>query len=313
MKIIVTGAAGFIGSHLCEHLSEQGHDVLGIDCFTDFYSVALKKQNAQDLKRKGIPILPLDLCGADLNGALKDVDNIYHLAAQPGLSATTTFSTYARNNITATYNLLEAARNQATLKCFIYISTSSVYGKYATSPEDAPAMPTSYYGVTKLAAEQLVLSYCRTGKIPACSLRLFSVYGPRERPEKLYSRLIKCILEDAEFPLYQGSELHTRSYTYIDDVMHGFLSVLKRLDQVSGEIFNIGSDIEITTGRGIEIVEEILGRQARKIIQPARLGDQLKTHANIEKARRILNYNPQTKPEDGLRLQIEWYKKTFLR
>ncbi|HUT24205.1 MAG TPA: NAD-dependent epimerase/dehydratase family protein [Sumerlaeia bacterium] len=309
MKILVTGAAGFVGSHLAERLSERAHDVVGLDCFSDYYPRVLKELNAREVSEKGAPVLELDLAADDLGPALDGVEVVYHLAAQPGISATTPFRDYIRNNIDATFRLLEAAKNLPTLRCFINVSTSSVYGAHATDSEETAPKPTSYYGVTKLAAEQLVLSYSREQGFPATSLRLFSVYGERERPEKLYPKLIRAILEKREFPLYKGSETHSRSFTYIGDIIAGFISVLENLDDCLGEIFNIGSDIEITTGEGIRIVEEIMGEKAKRKIVPKRPGDQLRTHANIDKARRILGYSPKVAPEEGLRAEVEWYRE----
>ena len=308
MRILVTGAAGFIGSHLAEKLAAMGHDVIGLDCFTDYYALALKKLNASEVTASGVPILNLDLAEADLSSAVDDVRIIYHAAAQPGIAATVPLETYVRNNISATHRLLEAALKAPALKCFINVSTSSVYGAHATDTEDTPPKPTSYYGVTKLAAEQLALAYWREKALPACSLRLFSVYGPRERPEKLYPRLIRSILEDTEFPIFEGSENHSRSFTYVHDIIAGFVAVLDHLDAVPGEIFNIGSDTVETTGEGIRAVETILGKKARKTILPKRPGDQLRTRANIEKARRILNYAPATKLKEGLTHEIAWYR-----
>ena len=158
----------------------------------------------------------------------------------------------------------------------------------------------------------LALSYHRTRSLPACSLRLFSVYGPRERPEKLYSRLIRAILEDIKFPLFEGSESHVRSYTYVGDAVEGLIASLQNLDRCIGEILNIGTDTTITTGEGIRIVEEIIGRRARIAQTPKRAGDQLQTHANIQKARRLLDYNPTMGPKEGLARQVEWYRRKVL-
>jgi nucleoside-diphosphate-sugar epimerase len=312
MKILVTGAAGFIGSHLAERLAADGHDVRGLDCLTDFYARTLKELNARDLEAQGVELLQLDLAEDDLAPALDGVEMIYHLAALPGLSATTPFEVYARNNITATYRLLETVQHLPSLQGFANIATSSVYGTYATGPETTEPRPTSYYGVTKLAAEQLVLSYQRTQGLPACSLRLFSVYGPRERPEKLYSKLIRAILEDRPFPLYEGSEHHVRSYTYVADIVDGLLAVMDHLAACEGEILNIGTDTTITTGEGIAIVEEIIGQPAQIERVPKRAGDQLQTHANIDKARRLLGYQPQTLPREGLAHQVDWYREKVL-
>lgn len=312
MKILVTGAAGFIGSHLAERLVADGHEVQGLDCLTDFYARSLKELNARDLDERGIELLHLDLAKDDLAPALHGVEMVYHLAALPGLSATTPFEVYARNNITATYRLLEAVQHLTSLRGFANIATSSVYGTYATGPETTEPRPTSYYGVTKLAAEQLVLAYQRTRGLPACSLRLFSVYGPRERPEKLYTKLIRAILEDAPFPLYEGSEHHVRSYTYVADIVDGLVAVMDHLADCEGEILNIGTDTTITTGEGIAIVEDIIGRQARIERVPKRAGDQLQTQANIDKARRLLGYQPQTMPREGLARQVDWFRERVL-
>jgi nucleoside-diphosphate-sugar epimerase len=312
MNILVTGAAGFIGSHLAERLASLGHSVRGLDCLTDYYPSALKELNVQEITRQGVTFLPLDLAVDDLTSAVRDVGVIFHSAAQPGLSATSTFETYVRNNITATHRLLEASSQSPALRGFVYLSTSSVYGAYATGSEDSETKPTSYYGVTKLAAEQLVLSYQRTRDLPACALRLFSVYGPRERPEKLYSRLIRAILEDKELPLYEGSKHHVRSYSYIGDVVDGLVAVLANLERSVGEILNIGTETTITTGEGIQIVEDLIGKRVKILQKPKRAGDQLRTQANIEKARTMLGYEPTTTPREGLQAQVAWYRQNIL-
>ncbi len=312
MNILVTGAAGFIGSHVAERLAALGHTVRGVDCLTDYYSRELKEVNVYDIQQKGVTFIPLDLAQDDLSAVIRDTQIIYHLAAQPGLSATTTFDTYLRNNLSATYRLLEAAKHSPTFQGFINISTSSVYGVDATGDETTEPKPTSFYGVTKLAAEQLVLSYARDYGMPNCSLRLFSVYGPRERPEKLYHGLIRSMLEDREFPLFAGSEHHQRSYTYVGDIVDGLVLVLRHFDRCVGEIFNIGSDTAMTTGEGIRIIEDIIGKPARLVTKPRRTGDQLKTHANIEKARRVLAYNPTTSAREGLAAEVAWYRERVL-
>ncbi len=309
MNILVTGVAGFIGSHLAERLVDLGHTVRGIDCFTDYYARPLKELNARQVKEKGATFLPLDLAADDLGPAVEGVEIVYHAAAQPGISATTTFETYLRNNVATTYRLVQAVKDSPSLQGFINISTSSVYGAEATGDETTECKPTSYYGVTKLAAEQLVLTYARDRGFPACSLRLFSVYGPRERPEKLYPKLIRSILEDREFPLFEGSERHQRSYTYVGDIIDGLIATMDSFDRCIGEIFNIGTDIAITTEEGIRTVEDIIGKRAKIAVKPKRPGDQLRTHANIEKARRLLGYNPTTAAREGLAKEIAWYRQ----
>lgn len=309
MNILVTGAAGFIGSHLAERLADLGHNVRGLDCLTDYYARSLKEMNAAAIESQGVAFLPLDLAVDDLDEAVQGIELIYHLAAQPGISATCTFETYARNNITATHRLLEAVEASSALRGFVNISTSSVYGEIATGSEDVEPKPTSYYGVTKLAAEQLVLARTRDKGFPACSLRLFSVYGPRERPDKLYPILIRGLLQDQPVPLFEGAEQHRRSYTYIDDIIDGLIAVLDNWDQCVGEIFNIGTDTSITTGEGIRIVEEIVSRRVKVDRRPRRAGDQQETRADIGKARRVLGYNPATTPREGLAQTVEWYEQ----
>lgn len=307
MKIVVTGAAGFIGSHLAETLAQKGHTVVGIDSFTDYYSAQLKQANADDVETAGVRLHRLDLATDDLSPALQDVEFVFHLGGQPGISATVPLADYVRNNVVAMDKLLLACQPQDSLRCFVNVSTSSVYGRHAYDPEDAAPKPTSYYGVTKLAAEQLALALHREKGFPACSLRIFSVYGPRERPEKLYPKLIRSILTDTPFPLYEGSKEHSRSFTYVGDIVAGFLAVLDRPEQVIGEIINLGSDVEMTTGQGIDLIEQIMGKKARFDIQPKRPGDQLHTCANIGKARQLLGYAPYTQLEDGLKAEVAWY------
>ncbi len=300
MRVLVTGAAGFIGSHLSEELAALGHDVLGVDVLTDFYSVALKARNVSQLAERGVPVLPLDLAEDDFGEVVRGAEVVYHLAAQPGLSATS-FAAYERNNVIATYRLLEALHGSRSLQAFIHVSSSSVYGSDASGAEDAEPKPTSYYGVTKLAAEQLVLARYRDANFPACAFRLFSVYGPRERPDKLFPKLIHSILDGTAFPLFEGSELHLRSYTFVSDIVDGLIAALDRLHVCTGEIFNLGTDTALTTGEGIRIVEEIMGRRANIVYQPPRPGDQAKTHANIAKIHSALGYVPRTTPRDGTR------------
>ena len=313
MNTLVTGAAGFIGSHLCEALTAAGHQVVGLDAFTPYYDIDLKEQNARDIRAAGVELHRLDLATDDLAEPVRDADIVYHLAAQPGISATTPFDDYLKYNIVATHRLLEACREAPKLRLLVYVSTSSVYGADATVPETAEPKPTSSYGVTKLAAEQEVLSFHREGLLPACSLRLFSVYGPRERPEKLFTKLITAMLQDQPFTLCEGSEAHERSYTYISDIIDGLVGLLDHAEECAGEIINLGNDGSITTGRGIEIVEGILGRPAARTMVPPRPGDQARTRAVIDKARALLGYDPQISPEEGLRLQVEWARSRLLR
>ncbi len=313
MKVLVTGAAGFIGSHAAERLQEEGYEVTGLDNFSDYYDITLKQLNAEVLRKKGIETIKMDLRNtSDYKLLPSDFDFILHFAAQPGISSQSTFEEYFSNNVVATQNLLEFAERNKDLKHFFYISTSSVYGLEATFPETVAPRPASFYGVSKLAAEQLVLARSRAEQLKASSLRLFSVYGPRERPEKLYTKLIACGIKDEVFPIFEGSEKHLRSFTYVGDIVDGIYRALKKHEDLDGEIINLGAEDEHKTQEGIQIVEEILGKRIKLEVQPRRPGDQFRTLANIQKAKKMLGYEPKTTLKEGLRLQVDWYMENFL-
>jgi nucleoside-diphosphate-sugar epimerase len=312
MKILITGAAGFIGSHTSERLKDLGHEVAGVDNFSPYYDVSLKKLNAKALSDKDITILQVDLRSDDLAEKLpNDFDYIFHFAAHPGISNTSTFEDYFTNNILATQRLLEFAENLPKKPFFVNIATSSIYGLEATFPESVPPKPASWYGVTKLAAEQLVLAKSREKKLQGTSFRLFSVYGPRERPDKLYTRLIDCGLNNKAFPLFEGSEKHLRSFTYVQDIVDGIVSAIGKETICNGEIFNLGTETESTTAQGIATVEEILQKKIATEKKPPRAGDQSRTKANIDKARKLLGYNPKTTLKEGLLAQTEWFRNSF--
>ena len=308
MRILVTGAAGFIGSHLCEKLAAGGHEVFGVDNFSDYYDPKLKRLNASDLAEQGISIFRADLTRDIREVFHKPYDYIFHLAAQPGISSTTSLDEYVTNNIYATRNLLAAVQEyNPGLKMFVNIATSSVYGKEATVDETIPPEPVSFYGITKLAAEQLVLMLQRENKLNACSIRLYSVYGPRERPEKLYTKLIENLYQDKPFPLFKGSVFHQRSFTYVGDIVDGLEAIIGREESVNGEIINLGTDEVHTTQEGIETVEQIMHKKLIIDQKPARPGDQLKTAAVIDKARKLLEYDPKVSLRAGLQEQVRWY------
>jgi UDP-glucuronate 4-epimerase len=313
MTILVTGVAGFIGSHTAERLCEAGHKVIGVDNFNDYYSLELKQLNSKSSENKGVKIIKKDLRDTDLASVLPtDISYIFHFAAQPGISSTSSFEDYFTNNVIATKNLVDYALQCENLKLFINIGTSSIYGLEATFPESVAVKPASHYGVTKLAAEQLVLQKSRELHFKACSLRLYSVIGPRERPEKMYTKLIACGLNDEAFPLYEGSDKHLRSFTYVGDIVDGIVSVIGNETKVDGEVINLGTEVEHTTQDGIDAVEKVLGKSIKIDIVPKRAGDQSRTKANIDKARRLLNYNPQTTLLESVTHQVNWYKENFL-
>jgi len=312
MKIVVTGAAGFIGSHTCERLADMGHEVIGLDNFSPYYDVNLKQLNAKALDKKGITVKNVDLRNDNLALYIKkDVDFIFHFAAQPGISANSTFEDYFSNNFVGTQRMLDAIETLKNKPYFVNIATSSVYGLEATFPETEAPKPASWYGVTKLAAEQLVLAYVRRGLLQGTSLRLYSVYGPRERPDKLYTRLIDCGINNKPFPLFDGSSVHLRSFTYVKDIVDGVVSILGNRNIANGEIFNLGTETEETTAQGMQTVETILQKKIAIENKPARPGDQSRTKANIDKARALLGYDPTTTLESGLRQQVAWFKDAF--
>jgi len=308
MNILVTGSAGFIGSNLCEALVKEGHTVIGIDCFSPYYSIALKELNAKHIQSLGVETKRLDLATDPLEDVVKGFDVIFHLAAQPGISALVTFETYLKNNVVATQRLIEAVAKDPNIKMLVNIATSSIYGLDATLTEDVAPKPASNYGVTKLTAEQLVLSYQREGKLKACSFRLFSVYGPRERPDKMFPKAIKSVLTGSEFPLGEGSLEHLRSFTYISDIIQGLILAINNLDKVNGEIFNLGTDQEFKTKEALEAVEAISDKKIIYVEAPRRPGEQSRTHADISKIKSILGYNPEISLEEGVKRTYLWYK-----
>jgi nucleoside-diphosphate-sugar epimerase len=309
MRVLVTGAAGFIGSHLAERLSVAGYDTVAVDNLSGYYDRSIKKENLRHLRAPNVVTRSLDLATDDIPASLASVEIVCHLAAQPGISSDVPFEEYVKNNLVATQRLAAACQSAGTTRCFIYCSTSSVYGRIADMPEEAAPAPISAYGVTKLAAEQYVLSLNREYGFPSCSLRLFSVYGPRERPDKLLAKLLGSLINGTPFPLFQGSELHQRSFTYVGDVVDAFVLSIQNVDSVVGEIFNIGNDQDTSVGETISIAESVVGRKAVLVPTAQRPGDQLITKARIEKARRILGYEPHTLLRKGIEAEAKWLIK----
>jgi nucleoside-diphosphate-sugar epimerase len=307
-RCLVTGAAGFVGSHLCAALLARGHHVVGLDAFIPYYPRPIKEGNlAGLLAQPNFLFLESDLRTADLAPAVTGCDTIFHLAAMPGLiKSWTDFPLYDTCNISGTQRLLEAAR-AAQPKHFIHISTSSVYGREATQGEDAPLQPVSPYGVTKLAAEHLCRSYEANFALPITILRYFSVYGPRQRPDMGYHKLINDLLRGGTFTVFGDGE-QTRSNTYIGDAVAATILAMEKREQTLGQVFNIGGGEIVSLNRVIALLEEITGCQARLERQPPRPGDQRHTAANVEKARRILGFQPVTRLADGLRAQVEWQR-----
>jgi len=307
MKTLITGSAGALGSHMSERLKRDGYLVTGLDAFTDYYDPSEKHKTAAELLAQGIETAEADLVTADLSACIpQDTEFILHFAAQPGISADVSFETYERNNLVATARLLAYAATLPKLSGFIFISTSSVYGAQAVGNEESEPKPTSLYGVTKLAAEQLTLSYARRDIMPTAVARLFSVYGERERPDKLFRKLIAAIESGASIPLYEGSREHKRSFTYVGDIINGLSKMLQHWEKCQGEIFNLGTDETHTTGEAIDLIEKIMSKKGEYILTPPRAGDQKETAADITKARAMLGYAPEVSLEAGLAREIDW-------
>ncbi|MFQ6069480.1 MAG: GDP-mannose 4,6-dehydratase [Candidatus Aminicenantales bacterium] len=312
MKCLVTGAAGFIGSHLCRKMLREGLAVVGVDCFTDFYPRWIKENNIQDLKEdKNFEFLSQDLNEADLGKMLEKTDCVFHLAAQAGVRTSwgQNFSVYIKNNIQSTQKLLETAKNFPLLK-FIYASSSSVYGLCPELPmsEESPLLPLSPYGVTKLSGEQLCFLYFKNYGLPTVSLRYFTVYGPGQRPDMAFHRFMKALLEEKEITVY-GDGSQTRDFTYIDDIVEATFSSLEKGKE--GETYNIGGGHRVKLASIFPLLESLTGKKLSIEWAKKQKGDVLHTYARIEKANKDLGYAPRTSLQDGLKKEWEWLKNLY--
>ncbi len=298
---LVTGAAGFIGSHLVRHLLGEGHRVTGIDSFTDYYDPKIKWNNIADLLQHS----QFDLIEADLVEAIDSlpgaVEWVFHQAAQAGVRASwgSEFEQYTRQNILATQCLLEWARVEKPQR-FIFASSSSVYGNVEKLPmhEDDSLKPLSPYGVTKLAAENLCTLYHENFAVPTVSLRYFTVYGPGQRPDMAFHRFIRAIMEGKEPTLY-GSGDQTRDFTYIDDIVSANLAAAVN-PQAVGRVYNIGGGSRISLNGVIALLAEIAAKPVRVKREELSAGDPLHTFADTRRAKNELGYYPQTGIEVGL-------------
>jgi nucleoside-diphosphate-sugar epimerase len=306
---VVTGAAGFVGSHLSEALIARGHRVIGVDAFVPYYPRPYKDRNlAALLDNPAFSFHELDLREAPLTDVLQGADVVFHLAAMAGLMKSwSDFHAYASCNAEATQRLLDAARDTACPH-FIYVSTSSVYGKEATGPEDTVPAPFSPYGITKLAGEHLCRAYEANFDLPITILRYFSVYGPRQRPDMAYHILIRSLLRGEPFTMFGDGE-QTRSNTFCLDGVEATLLAFEQRDKALGQTFNVGGGEIVSLNTVRAMLEELLGKKIEVDRKPARPGDQKHTAANIEKLQRVLGYQPRTGVYDGLKAQIEWQRE----
>lgn len=308
MKCIVTGAAGFIGSHLCEELLAQGHKVTGLDAFIPYYPQIVKHRNLLEmLRHPNLRFYRVDLRSDPIEELLAGADVIFHLAAMPGLAASwTDLDGYWTCNVLATQKLLEAIqRSGVGLKRFVHASTSSVYGRMASGDERLPTQPISPYGITKLAAENMCRAYGEAHHIPTVILRYFSVYGPRQRPDMGYHRFIQALLEEKPVTVF-GDGQQVRGNTYVSDCVRA--TILAAQAPV-GEIYNIGGGETASVWDILHKLEEIAGRKFTVRQKPARPGDQLHTRADTSKIQQHLGWMPQTALDEGLASQWEWQAK----
>jgi UDP-glucose 4-epimerase len=307
-SVLITGAAGFIGSHLTERCLSLNWRVIGVDAFTDYYAKSLKEENTKSFaEHPNCTFIEGDLLDLDLDRLLDGVAIVFHLAAQPGVPASWTgFRDYTSRTVDATQRLLHAA-SSAALDRFIFASSSSVYGNAPQfpTPEDAALRPLSPYGVTKVAGENLAQAYWLNLDLPAVSLRYFSVYGPRQRPDMAFNRLIASALEQRPFQVF-GDGAQTRDFTFVSDVVGATLAVAQR--GRPGSVYNIGGGSRRSINSVFEVLGELLGRPIGRRYRPQQLGDARDTGADITRARDELGFEPSFDFPAGLGAQLDWQR-----
>ena len=311
MKALVTGCAGFIGSHLTGSLLDRGATVVGIDCFTDYYARSIKESNlAASSGRRGFRFVEARIQDADLRGLLEGVTHVFHLAAQAGVRKSwgRDFRAYTENNIEATQVLLEACTD-LPLERFVHASSSSVYGDNASIPmrEDALPRPVSPYGVTKLSAEQLGYLYFVNYRVPTVAMRYFTVYGPRQRPDMAFHRFIRAAIRDEELSLYGDGE-QTRDFTFVGDAVTATIAAAER--GVPGRSYNIGGGSRVSMNDVIAIIGRIAGRPLRVRREGTQKGDMRDTYADTSLARKDLAFAPSVSLEDGIQAEFQWLSST---
>jgi len=297
MRYVVTGAAGFIGSQLLRTLLDRGHDATGWDAFTDYYDPALKEENA-----RGLPVERLDI-GADTLD-LDGVDGVFHLAGQPGVkSFGSVFPVYVRQNVLASQALFESSA-QARVRT-VFASSSSIYGDAASYPttEDTVPRPLSPYGITKLACEHLAQAYRQEFGLDIVTLRYFTIYGPRQRPDMAFAHMVAALAENRSFELF-GDGTQSRSFTYVDDAVEATIGAMERGS--SGSTFNVGGGSEVSMLQAIEALGSIAGRRLEIVRSPRREGDATRTAADTSRIRDEIGWEARTSFEEGLAAQWRW-------
>jgi nucleoside-diphosphate-sugar epimerase len=311
---IVTGAAGFIGSHLVEALLAQGETVIAVDEFNDYYDPDLKRKNiAHLLTHPNFKLIEGNIQSLDWRSLLMNVDIVYHQAAQAGVRASwgEGFHLYTERNISATQVLLEAAKDSPHLKRFVFASTSSIYGDAETLPtsETVCPKPVSPYGITKLAAERLCGLYNKNFGVPCVGLRYFTVYGPRQRPDMAFHKFFKAVIEDKEISVY-GDGQQTRDFTFVSDAVAANLAASMAPDAI-GEVFNIGGGSRVVLTQVLDTMETIVGKKIKRKHIDQAMGDARHTAADVSKAEKNLNYKPEISLDKGLNLEWEWIQSLY--
>ena len=306
-RSLVTGAAGFIGSHIVDRLLALGHDVVGVDCYVDYYDRELKERNIREASSQAnFQMLEDDLVSMDLGGLLEDVDHVFHQAGQAGVRPSwgKHFAGYVRNNIEATQRLLEAAKD-AELTKFVFASSSSVYGNAKELPvtEETIPQPISPYGVTKLAAEHLCSLYATNYGVPALSLRYFTVYGPRQRPEMAIQRFLSAIWNGETATMF-GDGTQTRDFTFVGDIVEA--NVLAMEADTGERVLNVCGGSRISLIELLKLLQETSGRPLHIERKAAAQGDAKHTFGDNSLAQRVLGFKPQTTPLEGVGAQWEW-------
>lgn len=305
-RYLVTGCAGFIGSHLSEALLDRGDDVVGIDAYTDYYDRELKEANVELLhERPAFALLEADLFEMSFPSVLEGIDGVFHLAAQPGVRGSwgETFGVYVRDNIVVSQRVFEAAA-QTGIRV-VWASSSSVYGNAEAFPtrEDARPQPVSPYGVTKLACEALADAYAANAGLEAVGLRYFTVYGPRQRPDMAFTRIARALAEEHTFPVF-GDGRQSRDVTYVADAVSASLLAMER--GKNGVNYNVGGGSETSLREVIAVCENLSGRKLRLHFEDQAAGDVRRTSADTRAAQVDLGWFPAASLEAGLRAQLEW-------